>query len=550
MISAQWLDAIDEPMLAIDADGRIAASNEAAATLSGRGRLDLVGQPCSILFPKSLCSRTDLDPGPISRWETTLLRRDGVEISVRVSRAHLEIAEQTVWTLFTIRASDERPESEAPLARLDRSLLDTLEEGVVTIDDGWRVTALNHAAQRILGTPEHTAIGSLCSHVLRSEACQDGCPLARALEQRSSVRNERVHLTRHDGGPVSVSMNCAILRDPCGEARGGVLSFRELTEPREVRSSFVGDGFHGMIARSAPMRHVFRLIEDVADSPSTVLITGESGVGKELVAEAIQQESTRRHGPFVKVNCAVFSEGVLESELFGHVKGSFTGAGRDHRGRFELAHGGTLFLDEISEISPRLQVKLLRVLQDRRFERVGDEATLEVDLRLIAATNRDLEALVREGKFREDLYYRLNVIPIRVPPLRDRRDDVRLLVDHFVHKLAHLTRKPVRFVDEEALAHLVSYRWPGNVRQLENAIEYAFARAHGEVLTLDLFPPDILRGGSEQGSPIPSESVEAARIRAVLDRHHWHHAKAAAELGISRTTLWRRMRRLGLDTET
>jgi DNA-binding NtrC family response regulator len=243
----------------------------------------------------------------------------------------------------------------------------------------------------------------------------------------------------------------------------------------------------------------------------------------------------------------VFSEGVLESELFGHVKGSFTDARHDHRGRFELADGGTLFLDEIGELSQRLQVKLLRVLQDRTFERVGGESTMTVDFRLIAATNRNLEQRVRDGKFREDLFYRLNVIPLRVPPLRDRREDIPVLIDHFVRKFAHLTKKPVRFVDDEAMGRLVERGWPGNVRQLENSIEYAFARAHDDVLTSDLFPPDEHRPGPNVASPRPRET-EAHIILGALERQRWHHGKAAEELGISRTTLWRRMRRLGIET--
>jgi transcriptional regulator with PAS, ATPase and Fis domain len=244
------------------------------------------------------------------------------------------------------------------------------------------------------------------------------------------------------------------------------------------------------------------------------------------------------------VNCAVLSDGILESELFGHEKGAFTDAHQMRRGRFELADTGTLFLDEIGDISPHIQVKLLRVLQERRFERVGGEEPLGVDVRFIAATHRDLQELVREGRFREDLYYRLNVIPVHLPPLRERREDIPLLVDHFLRKYSLVTGKDVRTIQDRALDMLAANDWPGNVRQLENAVEYAFARAKGNTLTASILPPDIQARGIRKGSRHPGG--EADRIRSALDRHQWHHGRAARELGISRTTLWRRMKRLGL----
>jgi DNA-binding NtrC family response regulator len=292
------------------------------------------------------------------------------------------------------------------------------------------------------------------------------------------------------------------------------------------------------------MRSVFGLIKEVAASHSTVLITGESGTGKEMVANAVQQLSARRGKPYVKVNCAVLSDGILESELFGHEKGAFTDAHQTRRGRFELADTGTLFLDEIGDISPNIQIKLLRVLQERSFERVGGETPLEVDVRFIAATHRSLEELVETGTFREDLFYRLNVIPIHLPPLRERREDIPLLVDHFLRKYSLVTGKDIRTVQDRALDLLVSGDWPGNVRQLENAVEYAFARARGNTLSASILPPDIRRGGS--GRRMRRPDGEADRLRDALERNQWHHGRAARELGISRTTLWRRMKRLSL----
>ena len=545
----RWLDAVDEPVFALDRLERFVAVNEAGRFLTGFQIDELIGAHCTRVFRDGLShfEAPPPDSRSIPRGETVLTRKDGAKHAVRASRSSLELQPGEHWTLYTVHPEPAlRPTGLDPRER-QRLILDSLDEGVVTIDENWRVTALNTSAIRILGIPEHAALGLLCSHVLRSELCQGDCPLARVLEKRSSVRNERVHLTRHDGQPVPVSINCAVLRDSVGEGAGGVLSFRELPEPREPQAELVGEGFHGMVGRSGPMNRVFRLIQEVADSPSTVLITGEPGVGKELVANALQRQSARRDGPFVRIDCSVFSEGDLESELFGHAMGSFADARRDHRGRFELADGGTLFLDEIGELSQRLQARLLRVLQDRTFERVGGESTVRVDIRLIAATSRDLEQRVLEGEFREDLFYQLSIIPLHVPPLRDRREDVPVLIDHFVRKLAHLTKKPVRYVDDEALGRLIERSWPGNVRELENAIEYAFARAKDDVLTADLFPPEEHRPEPADESPSPHDT-EAHVLLGALERQRWHHGRAAEELGISRTTLWRRMRRLGIET--
>ncbi|MEZ4648134.1 MAG: PAS domain-containing protein [Candidatus Eisenbacteria bacterium] len=292
-----WLDAIDEPVFALDGLGRFVAVNEAARLLTGYGLEELLGAPCTRVFPDNLCGCGEHENGSIPRGETVLARKDGAKYNVLVSKSNLEPEPGQHWSLYTVHPeAAARVDVFSPTER-QRSILDSLEEGVVTIDENWRVTALNRSAVRILGIPEHSAVGLLCSHVLRSELCQDSCPLTRVLERKNAVRNERVQLTRHDGQPVQVSINCAVLRNSTGEDAGGVLSFRELPEPHQIPGTLEGTGFHGMVGKSGSMRQVFRLIQDVADSPSTVLITGESGTGKELVANAVQAESTRRDGP-------------------------------------------------------------------------------------------------------------------------------------------------------------------------------------------------------------------------------------------------------------
>jgi PAS domain S-box-containing protein len=475
--------------------------------------------------------------------------RNGSPIPISVSSSPInDPGGGLVGAVETIRSLSEEERLVEILARetsRNRAILDSLAEGVVTVDHRWKITSMNATAGRMLGTAPPDALGRMCSETLCGDRCGDGCPLVHTLKEGRPVRDELVNLTRTGGRPLEVSLNTAVLRDRDGEAMGGVLSFREFTEVERLKSELAGEHhFQGIIGKSPAMRAVFGLIKEIAASHSTVLITGESGTGKEMVADAVQQLSARRGKPYVKVNCAVLSDGILESELFGHEKGAFTDAHHTRRGRFELADGGTLFLDEIGDISHNIQIKLLRVLQERRFERVGGEASLDVDVRFIAATHRGLEELVEAGTFREDLFYRLNVIPLHLPPLRERREDIPLLVDHFLRKYSLVTGKDVRAIQGRALDMLLAGEWPGNVRQLENAVEYAFARARGNTLTASILPPDVQRRGARKG--VRKREGEGDRVREALERNQWHHGRAAHDLGISRTTLWRRMRRLNL----
>jgi transcriptional regulator with PAS, ATPase and Fis domain len=294
------------------------------------------------------------------------------------------------------------------------------------------------------------------------------------------------------------------------------------------------------------MQEIYTLIEEITYSNAGVLIRGESGTGKELVANAIQQTSERKKKPYIKVNCSVFSHHLLASELFGHVKGAFTDAHKDRVGRFEMADGGTIFLDEIAEADPRIQLQLLRVLQEGTFERVGESVTRKVDVRIMAATNLDIHKAIADGRFREDLYYRLNVIPIEVPPLRDRKDDISLLVEHFLKKLSLLSGKKINEIDDNTMEVLLGYDWPGNIRELENAIEYAHTRTQGDVITENKLPP-MMRQGPRTQIPVTyqpqSDSLsEMEQIKAALDEVRWNRSKAAEKLGIGRATLWRKMK--------
>ncbi|GAB4177422.1 MAG: sigma 54-interacting transcriptional regulator [Calditrichia bacterium] len=442
-------------------------------------------------------------------------------------------------------------------------ILDSLGEGVFTIDKDFRIGYINTAAERILGINRYQAVGGICKRVLRSNLCRENCPIAQVITGKKNIFNMDGILTHSSGEQVPVKLNAALLKQK-GKVVGGVISFYPIKQLKADIEQYQWErSYYGLIGNSKPMREIYGLIDEIADSDASVLIQGESGTGKELIANAIQKTSLRRDKPFVKINCSVFSPQLLASELFGHVKGAFTGAIKDRVGRFELADGGTLFLDEVAEMNPVMQLQLLRVLQEGTFVRVGDSISRQVDVRIIAATNKNLEEAVQKGEFREDLYYRLNVIPIEVPPLRERREDIPFLVQHFIKKIALQTKKNLPEISDSALDYLMKYEWPGNVRELENAIAYAMARTKEEVISECKLPPKVREFAScpsdalvvDQNRKYESDNQfhahgltsEKERILDVLNQCHWNKSKAAAMLGIGRTTLWRKMKLLGID---
>jgi PAS domain S-box-containing protein len=451
-----------------------------------------------------------------------------------------------------------------------QAILNSLSEAVVTVGRDHRIAAFNRAAERLVGIPEGEALGKDCREVLRASfgPSQHDCPMGELADGGKPKVDVEGTLVRADGRIVPVSASWAFFESETGEVHGFVISFRSFEEieriAEERKSRFP---FRDIVGKTPRIRRIFDLVDVVKDTDSTVLITGESGTGKGLFARAIHELSPRRDKPFVKVNCAALTETLLESEMFGHVKGAFTGAVADKVGRFEAADGGTIFLDEIGEISPALQVKLLRVVQDREFERVGSSRTQAVDVRVIAATNRDLKEEMRAGRFREDLYYRLNVIPVTVPPLRERREDLPLLVDHVLKGLRRRGLDRVRAVSPAAMRCLMEYPWPGNVRELENVLERGAVCARGPVLALEDLADEVREAYRPRGKadspagpapPAPRETgpggeatVEDATgerewIVRTLVEHRWNRGAAAAALGVDRTTLWRRMKRLGI----
>lgn len=426
------------------------------------------------------------------------------------------------------------------------AILDSIGEGLFTIDKNFKITSFNRSAERITGYAKENVLNKFCKYIFRSDKCTTGCPLAVTLENGENLYDYELTIKTKDERSIKVKVNTAILFNADKQPVGGVVSFRESNPCLSLNDKLhPHTNFDDLVGMSQKMRDIFTLIEEITDSDASVLILGESGTGKEMVANAIQRHSTRRNRPFIKVNCSVFPETLLASELFGHVKGAFTGATGDRIGRFEAADGGTIFLDEIAETPPQVQIQLLRVLQDGTFERIGESVTRKVDVRVIAATNMNLEQAFRTGKFREDLFYRLNVIPVVLPPLRERKIDIPFLVQFFLKKYQLLTSKPISEIDEDVMDALVDYEWPGNVRELENVIAYLFARTKGNVITNEKLPHRV-QISSRATHVVPSHPDSGAELRGVLSKNRWNKTLAARELGIGRTTLWRRMKELGL----
>ena len=430
-------------------------------------------------------------------------------------------------------------------------ILESISDGVFTVDEAWRVTSFNRAAETITGIPRGQAIGRPCCEVFRASLCETDCALRQTFASGRPVVGRAAFIVRADGERLPISVSTAVLRDHGGRVVGGAETFRDLSAVEELRKQLSGRFEIGdFVSRSPAVRRVFDILPQVVASDCTVLLQGETGTGKELLARALHHTGPRRRRPFVAVNCGALPETLLESELFGYKAGAFTGAQRDKPGRFALAEGGTLFLDEIGDMSPGLQVRLLRVLQDGTYDVVGGTRTERADVRVIAATHRDLEQRVEEGAFRADLYYRVNVVKIEVPPLRERREDVPLLVDHFVARLNRLRGKTIRGAAPEVLGLLMAYDFPGNVRELENMLEHAFVLCDGDRLELGHLPPHFLaRRGSGVASPAirdAARAVEAGIITEALARHGFDRLATARALGIHKSTLHRTIRALGL----
>ncbi|OIP93859.1 MAG: Fis family transcriptional regulator [Syntrophobacteraceae bacterium CG2_30_61_12] len=428
-------------------------------------------------------------------------------------------------------------------------MLDSIADGVFTVDLDWRVTSFNRAAEEITGIPAAEAIGRPCCEVFRANVCETACVLRHTLESEQRVIDKPIAILNADGRELPISVSTALLRNEQGEIIGGVETFRDLSVVdklrRELRKQYQ---FADIISKAPAMRKLFAILPEIARSESTVLIQGESGTGKELLARALHSMSRRARGPFVAVNCGALPDPLLESELFGHVAGAFTDAKRSRVGRFALAEGGTLLLDEIGDVSPALQVRLLRVLQQRAFEPLGSSKTVRVDVRILAASNKDLEQEMEAGRFRGDLYYRINVVKLRLPPLCERKTDIPLLVEHFIERFNRLQNKRLPGLSQEALSALMHHDWPGNIRELENAIEHAFVLCREGLIQHEHLPEQLQQraAGSAPGPGLSLAEIERSAVWDSLQRNAWRRMATARELGIDKNTLRRKIEKYAL----
>jgi PAS domain S-box-containing protein len=430
-------------------------------------------------------------------------------------------------------------------------ILDSINEGVFTVDRDWRITEFNRAAERITGVRKRDALGKLCSDVFRANICEGACPLRRTFTSGKPTIQATADIINAAGRRIPIRISTALLRGEDGAAVGGVETFQDLSQVEALRKELEARyTFEDIVGRSHAMRSLFEIVPDIAASSSTVLIEGASGTGKELFARAIHNLSPRRKKRFVAVNCAALPDALLESELFGYKAGAFTDARRDKPGRFSLADGGTIFLDEIGDVSPAMQVRLLRVLQERCFEPLGATESERVNVRVVAATNRDLTRLVREGKFREDLFYRIRVIHLKLPSLKERREDIPLLVDHLVAKLNRVQGRDIAGVSQEVLVRLMDHDYPGNVRELENVIEQAFVLCRGGLIELRHLPPEFRPPAGALAAPVSAmsmRSMERHMIEAALKRNNGNRQRTARELGIDPSTLYRKLKALAAE---
>jgi two-component system response regulator HydG len=444
------------------------------------------------------------------------------------------------------------------------TVVNTIRDGLMIVDERGVIVSINKALERISGYERSELIGRDCT-VLNCDLCdkirinagEKWC----SLFTGDQVTARQCVIVRKDGSLVHALKNACILKDDNGDIIGAVETITDITEliekenqiaayERQLRSD---DGFCGIVGASPAMRRVFELIANAAQSDAPVIILGESGTGKELAAQAIHQSGARNGKPFVKVNCTAFTESLLESELFGHVKGAYTGAYRSRAGRFENADGGDIFLDEIGDLPLSTQIKLLRVLEEKIIERVGDAKPIPVDVRIISATNRNLPELIKNGAFREDLFFRINVIPIELPPLRERKEDIPLLAEFFFQKIRLKSRKPISGIDNDTMSCLMEHDWPGNVRELKSAFEYAFVTCQEAMIRPHHLPPGLLSAKSVPSKPdagtrgFNREEIQRIELIEALEEADGNQSKAAERLGVTRVTVWNRMRRFGIQ---
>jgi PAS domain S-box-containing protein len=559
-LSDRVLDSIAEGAFSVDHDWRITSFNKSAENITGVHRSKAIGMKCHEVFKADICKsscalKKSMETGlDIRDIKVTIEDIEGDQVPIRVNTCVLRNEEGEIIGGVETFQDTSTIEGLRKELSLSDCILNSIGDGAFTVDKEWRITSFNLAAEHITGFKRREAIGQKCYDIFKATICKDACALKQSMATGEEVTNQKVTITNKNGHLVPINVTTSALRDEDGIALGGVETFRDCSALEELRKE-INDNytFKDIISKNHKIKNIFAILPNIAKSDSTVLIEGPSGSGKELFAKAIHS-LTGRPGRYVALNCAALPDTLLESELFGYSKGAFTGAKGDKPGRFALAEKGTIFLDEIGDISPALQLKLLRVLQEREYEPLGSTRTVKADVRVLAATNKNLQELVEQGVFREDLFFRLNVIKINLPPLAERREDIPLLVDHFIHKFNNLKQKNIQSASPEVISILMRHDFPGNIRELENIIEYCFVLCHGGDITVDCLPEGLvaplqthpLRSMAGE-SATPLSNAEAGAILAALQKFDGNRGKTAAHLGIEKTTLWRKMKKYQLE---
>jgi PAS domain S-box-containing protein len=431
-------------------------------------------------------------------------------------------------------------------------ILESISDGVFTVDHEWRVTSFNGAAEKITGITREKALKKHCWEVFRSNMCETDCALRRTMKMGKAFVDTSTYIVDSQKRRIPVVVCTSLLKDDKGKVLGGVETFRDMSQVEELRKELEGRYQMGdMVSRSPSMDKIFKILPQVAESDSNILIQGETGTGKELMARAIHNLSPRRGKPFVAINCGALPETLLESELFGYKAGAFTNATKDKPGRFAVAEGGTILLDEIGDLSKAFQVRLLRVLQEKTYQPLGGTKTVKADVRVIAATNKDLYNLVKSGRFRQDLFYRINVVRLVLPPLRERKEDIPMLVKHFIGLFNRLRGRSVKGISQEALSLIMFHDYPGNIRELENIIEHAFVLSPDEQIDVHCLPEHLSVAFSPKMNQTNiNKTIRAAEAQVILDalkKNQYNRLAAARELGIHKSTLYRKIKRLGID---
>ena len=558
-------DDLNIGVFTVDSHRRITSFNRAVQLLTGYHEEDVIGKYCYQVFHNDLCR------GECKFHEAVETEQTSLSFDVEVFDLNKEkrLITKMVTPLYDakrkltgcIEIFQDHSTFEDLINRIrydERQLkiiLDNLDIGVFTITRGGHITFFNTLAESISGYDRKEILSKPCSIILGGEASDGMTLLQQSIADGKPRSNKKLLLTTKEGQSIPIQANCMALRNEQGRIVGGLATIQDLSLihqlNREIRNRYI---FGDMFGKDPAMQKIFEIVSVVAPSDATLLIEGPTGTGKDLLAKVTHNASERAKKPFIKVNCAAIPDNLLESEMFGYIKGAFTGADRDKPGRFQEADGGTIFLDEIGDLPLLLQAKLLRVLEEKEFYPLGSHKTTKVDVRIIAATNRGLESLVEEKKFREDLFYRLNVIRLDLPPLKERKGDIPMLIDHFMKKLSAMKETHKKDISEEAMEILLNYGYPGNIRELENILEHGLIICQDKVIERRHLPIFLQKGIpskeslQEPGTDLTTtrEESERHRIYEILKRHNWNREKTARELNVNRTTLWRKMKKYNL----